>query len=94
MGDYVWSMNSDTSQGIVAVEYGRVLEYPKQRNKISDHEKARSLQRVRVEGSKILLTDFRSTAEARAHRDFFANLCQNLFCRVCPFLYGRNVFLP
>ena len=29
MGDYGWSMNFDTSQGIVAVEYGRVLEYPK-----------------------------------------------------------------
>ena len=39
MGDYGWSMNFDTSQGIVAVEYGRVLEYPKKRNKISDHEK-------------------------------------------------------
>ena len=50
MGDYGWSMNSDTPQGIVAVEYGRVLEYPKKRNKISDHEKARSLQinRVRI----------------------------------------------
>ena len=33
MGDYGWSMNSDTSQGIVAVEHGRVLEYPKKRNK-------------------------------------------------------------
>ena len=32
MGDYGWSMNSDTSQGIVAVEYDRVLEYPKKRN--------------------------------------------------------------
>ena len=29
MGDYGWSMNSDTPQGIDAVEYGRVLEYPK-----------------------------------------------------------------
>ena len=29
MGDYGWSMNFDTSQGIDAVEYGRVLEYPK-----------------------------------------------------------------
>ena len=50
MGDYGWSMNSDTPQGIDAVEYGRVLEYPKKRNKISDHEKARSLQinRVRI----------------------------------------------
>ena len=50
MGDYGWSMDSDTPQGIDAVEYGRVLEYPKKRNKISDHEKARSLQinRVRI----------------------------------------------
>ena len=50
MGDYGWSMDFDTSQDIVAVEYGRVLEYPKKRNKISDHEKARSLQinRVRI----------------------------------------------
>ena len=50
MGDYGWSMDSGTSQGSVAVEYGRVLEYPKKRNKISDHEKARSLQinRVRI----------------------------------------------
>ena len=50
MGDYGWSMNFDTSQGIVAVEYGRVLEYPKKRNTILDHEKARSLQinRVRI----------------------------------------------
>ena len=50
MGDYGWSMNFGTSQGSVAVEYGRVLEYPKKRNKISDHEKARSLQinRVRI----------------------------------------------
>ena len=50
MGDYVWSMDFGTSQGSVAVEYGRVLEYPKKRNKISDHEKARSLQinRVRI----------------------------------------------
>ena len=49
-GEYGWSMDFDTSQGIVAVEYGRVLEYPKKRNKISDHEKARSLQinRVRI----------------------------------------------
>ena len=38
MGDYGWSMNFDTSQGIDAVEYGRVLEYPKKRNKISDHD--------------------------------------------------------
>ena len=29
MGDYGWSIDFDTSQGIVAVEYGRVLEYPK-----------------------------------------------------------------
>ena len=29
MGDYGWSMNSDAPQGIDAVEYGRVLEYPK-----------------------------------------------------------------
>ena len=29
MGDYGWSMDSDTPQGIDAVEYGRVLEYPK-----------------------------------------------------------------
>ena len=36
MGDYGWSMNSDTPQGIDAVEYGRVLEYPKRRNKVSD----------------------------------------------------------
>ena len=28
MGDYGWSMDSDTPQGIDAVEYGRVLEYP------------------------------------------------------------------
>ena len=50
MGDYGWSMDFGTSQGSVAVEYGRVLEYPKKRNKISDHEKARSLQinRVRI----------------------------------------------
>ena len=48
MGDYGWSMDSDTPQGIDAVEYGRVLEYPKRRNKISDHEKARSLQINRV----------------------------------------------
>ena len=50
MGDYGWSMDSDTPQGIDAVEYGRVLEYPRKRNKISDHEKARSLQinRVRI----------------------------------------------
>ena len=50
MGDYGWSMDFDTPQGIDAVEYGRVLEYPKKRNKISDHEKARSLQinRVRI----------------------------------------------
>ena len=34
MGDYGWSMDSGTSQGSVAVEYGRVLEYPKKRNKI------------------------------------------------------------
>ena len=27
VGDYGWSMDFDTSQGIVAVEYGRVLEY-------------------------------------------------------------------
>ena len=55
MGDYGWSMDSDTPQGIDAVEYGRVLEYPKRRNKISDHEKARSLQinRVRI-GSSFL----------------------------------------
>ena len=33
MGDYGWSMNFDTPQGIDAVEYGRVLEYPKRRNK-------------------------------------------------------------
>ena len=33
MGDYGWSMDSDTPQGIDAVEYGRVLEYPKRRNK-------------------------------------------------------------
>ena len=33
MGDYGWSMDSGTSQGSVAVEYGRVLEYPKKRNK-------------------------------------------------------------
>jgi hypothetical protein len=33
MGDYGWSMDSDTPQGIDAVEYGRVLEYPKKRNK-------------------------------------------------------------
>ena len=39
MGDYGWSMDSDTPQGIVAVEYGRVLEYPKKRKKTSDHEK-------------------------------------------------------
>ena len=32
MGDYGWSMDSDTPQGIDAVEYGRVLEYPKRRN--------------------------------------------------------------
>ena len=31
MGDYGWSMNSDTPQGIVAVEYGRVLEYRQKR---------------------------------------------------------------
>ena len=43
-GDYGWSMDFGTSQGSVAVEYGRVLEYPKKRNKISDHEKARFLQ--------------------------------------------------
>ena len=43
MGDYGWSMDSDTPQGIDAVEYGRVLEYPKKRNKMSDHEKARSI---------------------------------------------------
>ena len=42
MGDYGWSMDSDTPQGIDAVEYGRVLEYPRKRNKISDHEKYRS----------------------------------------------------
>ena len=42
MGNYGWSMDFGTSQDIVAVEYGRVLEYPKKRNKISDHEKARS----------------------------------------------------
>ena len=28
MGDYGWSMDFDTPQGIDAVEYGRVLEYP------------------------------------------------------------------
>ena len=39
MGDYGWSMDFDTYQDIVAVEYGRVLEYPKKRDKISDHEK-------------------------------------------------------
>ena len=39
LGDYGWSMNTGTSQGGVAVEYGRVLEYPKKRDKISDHEK-------------------------------------------------------
>ena len=33
MGDYGWSMDFGTSQGSVAVEYGRVLEYPKKRNK-------------------------------------------------------------
>ena len=33
MGDYGWSMDFDTPQGIDAVEYGRVLEYPKRRNK-------------------------------------------------------------
>ena len=33
MGDYGWSMDSDTPKGIDAVEYGRVLEYPKRRNK-------------------------------------------------------------
>ena len=33
MGDYGWSMDFDTPQGIDAVEYGRVLEYPKKRNK-------------------------------------------------------------
>ena len=33
MGDYEWPMDSGTSQGSVAVEYGRVLEYPKKRNK-------------------------------------------------------------
>ena len=33
MGDYGWSMDSGTSQGSAAVEYGRVLEYPKKRNK-------------------------------------------------------------
>ena len=50
MGDYGWSMDFGTSKGSVAVEYGRVLEYPKKRDKISDHEKARSLQinRVRI----------------------------------------------
>ena len=31
--DYGWSMDFGTSQGSVAVEYGRVLEYPKKRNK-------------------------------------------------------------
>jgi hypothetical protein len=33
MGDYGWSMDFDTPQGIDAVEYGRVLVYPKRRNK-------------------------------------------------------------
>ena len=28
MGDYGWSMDFDTSQDIVAVEDGRLLEYP------------------------------------------------------------------
>ena len=50
MGGYGWSMDFDTSQDIVAVEDGRVLEHPKNR--------------------EIKLTDFRSTAEARAHRDY------------------------
>ena len=34
MGDYGWSMDFDTYQDIVAVDYGRVLEYPRKRNKI------------------------------------------------------------
>ena len=29
MGDYGWSMDFDTSQDIIAVEDGEVLEYPK-----------------------------------------------------------------
>ena len=51
MGDYGWSMDFGTSQDIAAVEDGEVLEYPKKwRNKISGHQKARSLQinRVRI----------------------------------------------
>ena len=32
MGDYGWSRNFDTSQDIVAVEDGGVLEYPKKRS--------------------------------------------------------------
>ena len=31
MGDYGWSMNFDTPQGIDAVEYGRVLEFTRTR---------------------------------------------------------------
>ena len=54
MGDYGWSRNFDTSQGIVAVEYGRVLEYPKKRNKISDHERKPDLSDKSCQNRKII----------------------------------------
>ena len=62
-------MYFDTSQGIVAVEYGRVLEYPKKRNKISDNEKARSLQinHVRIGKYLNLLLHSHEPAVATAH---------------------------
>ena len=67
MGDYGWSMNFDTPQGIAAVEYGRVLEYPKRRNKNSDHEKARSLQINHVRIGKHFNLPVHSHEPATAH---------------------------
>ena len=46
LGDYGWSMNTGTSQGGVAVEYGRVLEYPKKRKNLRPQESPISSDKI------------------------------------------------